>query len=194
MPSGGSLILGQFYGRRMDLSFIRLFRLFHKGQKHGSAFPVLSVSVAKKSDQIMLFQLDGYQNVARRSDGKHEMAERHLWRRPECDQEAEIKRMTDLFVEHWCLEPNRRLLFAHKVESDLAQPEKIEMVDHKRATQDTQPPDPIEHRQSRVTCGVLHVPHYFGHGPPLPKEQVQTQARHHHVCAALNRLGNDSRP
>src|SRR6266851_3447872 len=104
MSGDGSLVLGQIYRRRMDLAFIPLLRLFHKGQKHGSAFPVLSVSVAKKRDQIMLFQLDSDQNVAGGRDRKHKMPQRHLWCRPERDQEAEINRMTDLLIEHWCLE------------------------------------------------------------------------------------------
>src|ERR1700730_14112777 len=122
------------------------------------------------------------------------MPQRHLWRRPECNQEAQINRMTDMLVEHRCLEANRHGLLAFPVESDLTQPKEVEMTDHKRATQDRQPPDPVERYQSRVTCGVLYVPHGFGHGPPLPIEQVQAKTSHQHIRAALNRLGNDSRP
>src|SRR6202158_2681005 len=122
------------------------------------------------------------------------MPQRHLWRRPERNQEAQINRMTDLLVEHRSLEANRHGLLTFPVESDLTQPKEVEMTDHKRATQDRQPPDPVERYQDRVTNGVLHVPHSFGHGPPLPIEQVQAKTSHQHIRAALNRLGNDSRP
>src|SRR5258708_31027649 len=101
------------------------------------------------------------------------MPQRHLRRRPERNQEAEINRMTDLLVEHRRLETNRRELFALQVECDLAQSKEIEMAYHKRATEDGQPTDPIERPQSRMPRRVFNVPQHFGHGPPLPVDQLQ---------------------
>src|ERR1700682_6806171 len=120
------------------------------------------------------------------------MPQRHLWRRPERNQEAQINRMTDLLVEHRCLEANRHGLLAFPVESDLAQSKEVEMTDHKRTTQDRQPADPIERHQSRVTSGGLYLPHGFGHGSPLPIEQVKAKTGHQHIRAALNRIAGDS--
>src|ERR1700730_15733151 len=100
------------------------------------------------------------------------MPQCNLWRRPECDQETQINRMTELLVEHRCLEANRRGFLAFPVESDLAQPKEVEMADHKRAAQDRQPPNPIERLQSHTAGGDLYVPHCFSHATPLPVEQV----------------------
>src|SRR6185369_8232168 len=68
------------------------------------------------------------------------------------------------------------------------------MAHHQRAPQHNQPADEEEGHKDPLPSRVLDTPHHSRHRPPLPIEQVQTQAREKDIRAPLNRRGNDLRP
>src|SRR5258708_24449177 len=58
--------------------------------EHRDPPTVLLILLAEQLDHIPLFQSDSNQNVGRRHHGEQKVSRGHCWRRPECDDEAEI--------------------------------------------------------------------------------------------------------
>jgi len=56
---------------------------------HRHALPIVLVHIAKRGDEVVLLELQGYQNVGRGCDSKHEMPDGHRRREPEGDDKAE---------------------------------------------------------------------------------------------------------
>src|SRR5579871_3366026 len=71
---------------------------------HRDAAAILDIGLAMEGDEIALFQHDADQDVSGRRYGKQEMTRCHHGRRPERQDEAEIDRMADEFVEQGRLE------------------------------------------------------------------------------------------
>src|SRR5207253_647177 len=67
-------------------------------------------------------------------------------------------------------------------------------IDEKGADEHEQPADPEQTLQNEPSDGTIDIPNYASHRPPLPEQQGQGQTGNEHVSAALNRLGNNSRP
>ena len=80
------------------LLWLDLFGDSH-GNYHWDVFPVTSVLIAVRADEISFFKLNRQEDVCSRGDGKDEMRDRHRWRRPEGKQPAEIERMTNVAIE-----------------------------------------------------------------------------------------------
>ena len=60
---------------------------------------IFDVGVAVECDQVSFFKQHADEDVTCRRDGEQQMSGCHRGRRPEREQETEINRMTDEFVE-----------------------------------------------------------------------------------------------
>ena len=152
--------------------------------------PVLLVSVPEERDQVVFFKLNGQEDVGRRGDGKKQVALSHLGRGPEGDEEPEVDRVANALVEHWRLEANRFIGLTTQVKCDLPQAKKVSVTDHNRASQNGEPAKTEKGDKYPLASAVLDFPHNSRHGPPLPIEQIETQAGEQDIRAPFNRVGN----
>lgn len=93
------------------------------------------------TDQITLLNLDCDQNVSSRPKSKKQVAQRHHWRGPERDDEAEHQWMPQEFVDKGRPEANLFMLRSTQVEIDLPQPEELKVVDKESGQQHECPPE-----------------------------------------------------
>src|SRR5579883_919186 len=66
---------------------------------HRDARAIEDVGVPETGDEIVLLELYADEDVARGRDREDQVAERHRRSRPECDDEAEIDRMSNRLVK-----------------------------------------------------------------------------------------------
>src|SRR5260221_12816829 len=81
----------QFFDHTGYASFHELYT--RPRHEHRDPTTVLLILLAEQLDHIPLFQSDSNQNVGRRHHGEQKVSRGHCWRRPECDDEAEIDRV-----------------------------------------------------------------------------------------------------
>lgn len=155
---------------------------------------VLFIGRAVNARNVALFKPDGDEDVSGGGDGENQMADRHVRRRPEGDDETEHDRVAHKLVEKRRPESWLRIFLSAPVEIDLPQAEEIGMIDESRADQHRRPAQQEERPQEITPDGIPHVPHDLRHRSPLPEEQNQCQTRQQDVSASLNRLRNNSRP
>jgi len=78
-------------------------------------------------DEIVFLELDGNQDVCGRRQCEEQVRHRHLRRRPEYEQPADIQRMAHLSIQPRHAELNRLIRSTDKLQPGLPQPEQIEM-------------------------------------------------------------------
>src|SRR5712664_1260925 len=165
-----------------------------KWKEHRGTLPVLPVGVPEESDQVMFFKLNGQEDVARRRNGKQQVALSHLGRGPKGDEEPEVERVANALVKHGRLEANRLIGLTAQVKRDLPQSKKVCVTDHNRASQNGEPTKSEKGEKDPLANAVLDIPHNSRHGPPLPIEQIEAQAGEQNIRAPFNRVGNKFRP
>lgn len=153
------------------------------GYNHGDALPIPLVGVSVKTDQVPLLELNCQENIGGCGYGKNQMGHSHRRRGPEGKEPAEIERMAHVSLGPRRLKLHRRTLSACQIEVDLSQPEEIKVVDQKGGRQNNEPAQSKERPEKEATRGVLHVPNDPAHGPPLPEEEQQQEARNQDIGA-----------
>lgn len=115
------------------------------------------------------------------------MPSRHGRRRPERNDEAEIDRVPDQAIQPRRLELHRRDRASGKIADHLRQAEQFEMADQERAVENDQPAQRHAAHGEIGEQRIFDVPDNGRDRAPLPKQQHQHEARHQHICAALDR-------
>src|ERR1700754_1105395 len=110
------------------------------GQDHRHGVAVTLVIIAVSVDQVFLFKLYGYEDVSGSGNRKDQMRDRHRRRGPEREEPAKVKRVPHVPVQNRRAESQLCVLLATQVQINLAQAEKIEVVDQKRTDQNQQKP------------------------------------------------------
>src|SRR6516165_6472849 len=162
--------------------------------EHPDLSAVALVLLAEQLDEVSLLQEDADEDVGGRHGREQQMSDRHDGGCPECDDETEIDRMPHQLVEHRGLEAGRGHRAAREVDRDLVQPEQLEVIDQEGADQDEQPAGERQAHHRRGDPGVGDLPDDLRHRMPQPEQQDQHQAGQQHVCAALDRGRDESRP
>src|SRR5262245_19930334 len=99
------------------------------------------------------------------------MGSSHSRSRPERKQPSEIQWMSDVSVRPWRSESQPRIGRPAQVEIDLPEPEKIEVVDQKRADQHDEPSHCEESCERETDRSVFYIPDHAAHRAPLPEEE-----------------------
>src|SRR5579883_2495510 len=163
------------------------------GQQHRDALAILLVAGTELRDEIAFLERDADEDVESGHGREQQMAEGHVWRCPEGEQEAQHDRVPHEPVEQWRLES----LHAHRGSAQggeyLAEAEQLEMINHVGRRQRRQPAEPIDRRQ-QGRGPTLHTPDRRDDRPPLPEDEEQKKARDQHIGAALAGCRNDRRP
>src|SRR5699024_6586810 len=98
------------------------------GKKHRYLLAVFLVSFSKSIQQIMLFQLQGYQDITGRGDGKQQVSHCHVGNSPESEKETQHHGMAHVLVQIRRLEFWRpQLAILHKI-TDLGQSEQVSVA------------------------------------------------------------------
>lgn len=150
--------------------------LFQKRDEHRHSTSIIIVVLAEELSEVVFLELYADQDVGRGCDGEKQMARRHVWGRPECDDESRHNRVADISVEAAGLECYVMVLLVSQMEPDLPESEQVEVIDHERGEQHGGPSDPEKSEQYYFAKGILHAPYYARHGMPLPIEEQQEEA------------------
>ena len=162
--------------------------------EHRGVLPIHLVGVAEERDQVVFFKLNGQKDVARRRDGKKQVALRHPGRSPEGDEEAKVNGVANALVEHGRLEANRVIGLSAQVKRDLPQAKKVRVAHHKGTSQDGEPTKKEKGQRYPSANWILDIPHNSRHRPPLPIEQIEAQAGQQDVRAPFDCVWNKFRP
>src|SRR3984893_5173892 len=71
----------------------------HARDQHWDAATVVAVLLAKHADQVAFLESDCYQDVSGRRNRNKQVSQRHYWRGPERDEEAQVERVPNHSVE-----------------------------------------------------------------------------------------------
>src|SRR5688572_13193322 len=162
--------------------------------QHGDPAAVLEVVGSVQGGEIALLELDRDEDVRRRDEGEEEVADRHVRRGVEGDDEAEHERVPDVLVESRDPERRRRVGPSQGVEYDLAKPEEVEVIDDERRQENDDESEGEERPDRQARNEILDFPDDRGDGPPLPVEKPEDDAREEDECAPLHLRGNDRGP
>jgi hypothetical protein len=81
---------------------------------------IFLVCFAVNADDIVLFDLNGDEDVKRRHDSKEQMSDRHLWGRLKRDDKSEHDRVSDVFVQERLDDPDLLVLLALLIRVNLS--------------------------------------------------------------------------
>src|SRR6516164_6290463 len=103
------------------------------------------------------------------------MPDGHGWCRPEGEQETEIDRVANEFIEQGRLEARMLCHSSVPMLVNLLKAEQVEMVDQEGADQHDRPPEPEDRPKNCRSRRVAHRPDHARHWTPLPKQQNQNE-------------------
>jgi hypothetical protein len=103
------------------------------------------------------------------------VAVRHLGRGPEGYEKSEVDRVPNVLMEHWRLESNRLVGLIAQVKRYLPQTEEVRMANHQRTRENGNSAETEKNKKYPLASGILNVPHNFGHGSPLPIQEVEVR-------------------
>src|SRR5262249_27061507 len=146
-------------------------------------------------DEVALLQRDGDEDVEGQAGGEDQVADGHVGRRPEGDDEADVERVAHRLVEERRAEPGGRRAAALVGVPDLAQPEELEVVEEEGRDDGDQPAEVRQAHERRLRRPTRRRPdeRRRDRAPP-PEEEREQETGREHVAAALGGRGDDARP
>src|SRR5690349_6886201 len=129
-----------------------------KRDQHGHLFAVPAVVLPQGVHEIALLELDGNEDVGGGRQCENEMGDGHGRGGPEREEPAHVQRVPDELVRTRGAETQRGGRPPEELQPDLAQAEKIEMVDEESRYQYEPPAKPEQRVQHRAPGGVRDVP------------------------------------
>src|SRR5262249_25621291 len=115
-----------------DSGFVAGAPLTDEGDEHRHGSAVHFVGIPVVADQGSFLELDRQQDVSCRSDREEQMCERHHWRHPECEEPADVERVSHKAVWSRSHELHGLIGSSQQVQPDLTQTEQVEVVDQER--------------------------------------------------------------
>src|SRR6202453_1436559 len=127
-------------------------------KQHADAPPVLPIAVAEVRDKVALFEPNADKDVASSCDGKEQVAQRHVRRRPKSQNEAGVDRMAQPPIQRGRYERWLRRRAPKQPGESLAQAEQVKVTDEECA-QEQHPPSYPRHDEERPRAdGVIDGP------------------------------------
>src|SRR5262245_9582041 len=127
---------------------------------------VRQVILAVLLDEIALLEPDAHEDVAGGHDREEEVADGHVGRGPEGDEEAEHEGVADQLVRAAELEADGLVGEAAEPQPNLAEAEEVEVVDDERGGGDEEPAGEADGVEEAGDDGLLDVPEDAGGGAP----------------------------
>src|SRR5699024_9219434 len=163
-------------------------------KKHRYLLAVFLVSFSKSIQQIMLFQLQGYQDITGRGDGKQQVSHCHVGNSPESEKETQHHGMAHVLVQIRRLEFWRpQLAILHKI-TDLGQSEQVSVAYQEGNINHQCPAKSEQSPENPPGSLVFYSPDSTRHRLPQPVGQNECGTRQQYISASFNGFGNDPGP
>jgi len=135
-----------------------LLRPLHERHQHGHT-TAIALIFGMLGDQVALLELDRNENVGGRDDREHQGAQPSWSASPECEEPADVQRVTHVAVQRRHPERHGLVRLAQQLQPNLAQTEQVKVIDQERRKQEQSP--------TEGECAVEH-------GCPIGEVTVQT--------------------